>query len=197
MENKLQQLTEKLYNDGLAKGKTDAEAIIEKAKQEAKSIIDQANAQAKATNEKAQTDAKMLADSTKSEIKMAANQIVSALRQQVLEVVTTNVFEPQIKEAYKNGDFVKEIIVKAVEAFRTTSDEGVQVIAPEGFDEVVKDAVVSQLNGGVSFTTNSKVKVPFRVAPSDGSYVVSFSDEDFSELFKSYIRPIVSDLLYK
>ena len=40
MENKIQQLTEKLYEEGLSKGKAEAEAIVAKAKEEdRKSVV--------------------------------------------------------------------------------------------------------------------------------------------------------------
>ena len=39
MENKLQELTDKLYNEGLSKGKTEGEAFLAKAREEAASIV--------------------------------------------------------------------------------------------------------------------------------------------------------------
>lgn len=197
MENKLQQLTEKLYNEGLSKGKQEGDAILEQANAKAKSIVDQANMQASAILEKAKNDALQLAATTKSEIQLSANQMVSELKQQVCNVLTASVFEPQIKDAYKDGSFVKQLIVKAVESFDLDSSDGVKLIVPEGFEGVVSDAVGEKLNGGVEIVTSAKVKVPFRIAPKDGTYLVSFTDEDFDALFKSYIRPIVAELLYK
>ena len=44
--NKLQELTDKLYNEGLSKGKQEGEAILEKAKTEAESIVETARKEA-------------------------------------------------------------------------------------------------------------------------------------------------------
>lgn len=197
MENKLQQLTEKLYNEGLSKGKQEGEEILSQAQQQAKAILDAANSDAAAIVAKAKADAVQLAATTKSEIQLASGQMISALRQQVASIVTASVFEPQIKAAYKDGSFVKQLIIKAVESFNPSNSDGVKVIVPEGFEAIVKDAVSDKLNSGVEVVTSGRVKVPFRIAPKDGSYAVSFSEADFDALFKSYIRSNVSDLLYK
>lgn len=42
MENKLQELTDKLYKEGLSKGKEEGEAILAKANEKAAEIIEEA-----------------------------------------------------------------------------------------------------------------------------------------------------------
>ena len=54
MQNKLQELTDKLYNEGLSKGKAEGEAILAKANSEAEEIIAQAKKKADAIVAKAQ-----------------------------------------------------------------------------------------------------------------------------------------------
>ena len=46
MENKLQELTNKLYQEGLAKGKEEADILLEKAKEEALAIVQEARKEA-------------------------------------------------------------------------------------------------------------------------------------------------------
>ena len=47
MQNKLQELTDKLYNEGLSKGKQEGEEILAKAKVQADEIIAKAKEEAK------------------------------------------------------------------------------------------------------------------------------------------------------
>ena len=47
MENKLQQLTEKLYNEGLSKGRAEAEAVLAKAHADAEKIVAEAQDKAR------------------------------------------------------------------------------------------------------------------------------------------------------
>jgi len=51
--DKLQELTQKLYDQGLAKGKEEGEAILAKAREEAQDIIRKAQEEANAIVEKA------------------------------------------------------------------------------------------------------------------------------------------------
>ena len=46
--NKLQELTQKLYNEGLEKGRSEAERLVADAKQEAAKILVDAKAEAEA-----------------------------------------------------------------------------------------------------------------------------------------------------
>ena len=57
MQNKLQELTDKLYNEGLAKGKQEGEEILAKAKVQADEIIAKAKAEAEAIVAAAHKDA--------------------------------------------------------------------------------------------------------------------------------------------
>jgi len=36
----------------------------------------------------------------------------------------------------------------------------------------------------------------FQIGPKDGSYKVSFTDEDFKNFFKDYLRPGLIELLF-
>ena len=46
MENKLQQLTQKLYDEGLEKGRAEADKLVADAKAEARKIVAEARAEA-------------------------------------------------------------------------------------------------------------------------------------------------------
>jgi V/A-type H+-transporting ATPase subunit E len=41
------------------------------------------------------------------------------------------------------------------------------------------------------------MKKGFEIAPVDGTYKLSFSDEDFANLFKTYLRPRTKELLFE
>ena len=57
MENKLQQLTQKLYDEGLEKGRAEADRLVAEAKKEAAKIVAEARAQAEDIVRKAQDKA--------------------------------------------------------------------------------------------------------------------------------------------
>ena len=48
MNNRLQELTDKLYNEGLSKGKAEGEALLAQAKEKAAAIVEEARKEAEA-----------------------------------------------------------------------------------------------------------------------------------------------------
>ena len=83
MQNKLQELTDKLYNEGLSKGKQEAEQMKANAKNEAAQIIAQAKEQAQEILAKAQSEAAELKSKTENDVKMASLQAFTAVKQQL------------------------------------------------------------------------------------------------------------------
>lgn len=195
MENKLQQLTDKLYNEGLQKGQKEAQEVLENARKQAERIIADAKAEATRIVEDATRAAAELKTNTHNEIRLAATQTMSSLRAQIEGMVVAEVVTPQVSAAWKDGEFVKSMILSAVGAFNPTVGE-VKLVVPEAMVSEVKSAVAHKFASGVEVVTDARVKVPFRIAPADGSYYVSFTDVDFTNLIKAYIRPKVAELLF-
>lgn len=198
MENKLQQLTEKLYNEGLSKGRADADALLLDAKEQAAKSIADAKAEAQQIIQSAHKEAAALEENTRNEIKMASEQMRSALRQQIGTMLVTSVVSPQVSAAWSDQSFIKGLVVEAVKALN--SSDGLKVVFPAGASEQllknVSDQIATQLNASVEIVTDSRVRAPFRIAPKDGSYYISFGDRDFDTLFQSYLRPRVAELLF-
>lgn len=200
MENKLQQLTEKLYNEGLSKGRAEAEAILAKAHADAEKIVAEAQDKAKSIVAEADKSAAQLKANAENEVRLAAGQLKSALRQQVEGMVQMEVLSPKVSEAWRDDSFIKELAVAAVQAVGT--ENGLRVVLPGNrggeLVEAVKNALAERFgaDGGIEVTTDARVRVPFRIMVREGGYYVSFSDADFDALFKSYLRPKVTELLF-
>ena len=79
MENKIQELTEKLLRDGVEKGNAEAEKIIAAANEKAAQIIADAQAKAEEIEQVAKKNTQGMEENMKSEIKMYANQALNAL----------------------------------------------------------------------------------------------------------------------
>lgn len=89
MENKLQELTDKLYNEGLSKGKQEAEALKAAAAQEYERIISDARKEADRILEAARKEADDLRTRVEGDIRMASSQTIAAVRQQIENIIIT------------------------------------------------------------------------------------------------------------
>ncbi|HIW10729.1 MAG TPA: hypothetical protein H9888_04410 [Candidatus Rikenella faecigallinarum] len=200
MENKLQQLTEKLYNEGLSKGRAEAEAVLAKAHADAEKIVAEAQDKAREITAQAEKAAAQLKTNTENEVRLAAGQLKSALRQQVETMVQMEVVTPAVSQAWRDNSFIQQLAVEAVQTL--DPKQGLRVVLPENrgneLVEAVKNALAERFgaDNGIEVVTDARVRVPFRVMVKEGGYYVSFADADFDALFRSYLRPKVAQLLF-
>ena len=108
MQNKLQELTDKLYNEGLSKGKQEGEEILAKAKVQADEIIAKAKAEAEAIVAAAHKDAADLKTKVEGDLKMAASQSIAATKKDIETLVVAKMTEGEVKKALSSAAFVKE-----------------------------------------------------------------------------------------
>ncbi len=196
MENKLQQLTEKLYNEGLEKGRSQGQSELEQAQAKATEIIAQAKAEAAKIKEQALTEASELKASTQGELRLAAQQLSSELRTAIENIITKKTVDGATAKAWESGEFIQKMVLDAVSRFNPKGDEAVTVTLPQGGDKALEAAIDKTFAQGVEVNLSSRVKTPVRIAPKDGGYYVSLTAEDFNELFCSYIRPMVAKMLF-
>ena len=111
MENKIQELTDKIYREGVEKGNEEAQKLIAKAQEEAKRIIEDAHKEADSIVATAHKSADELAENTKSELKLFAGQAVNALKSEIATLVTDKIVNADVKAFAANKDFLNAFIV--------------------------------------------------------------------------------------
>ncbi len=196
MENKIQELTEKIYNEGVEKGKEEAARIVNEAQEKAASILKETQENADAILAKAQKAADELQENTKAELKLYAAQAVGALKSEVSTLVTDTIVNESVKGAL-SGDALKAVIVKIAE--RWSADEPL-VISTSEADELKSYFVAKAkalLDKGVEIKQVNGLKTSFSISPADGSYKVNFGEAEFEAFLKSFLRPAIVELLFK
>jgi V/A-type H+-transporting ATPase subunit E len=198
MDQKLQELTEKLFHEGVTKGNEEAEKIVENARLKAKAILAEANAKAKTMLADAKKKGIELDKNTKSELQLASQQMISALEQEVVSLVNGAIVEASLKEAIDDKAFIQRVIHSAVSNWAPHQDLLV-VVSPDDQKEIESFFAANAkklLDGGLIIESANNIKAGFQIGPSDGSYKVSFTQNDFIEFFKAFIRPRVVELLF-
>lgn len=201
MQNKLQELTDKLYNEGLAKGKQEAEQLKANAKNEAAQIIAQAKEEAQQILAKAQSEAAELKAKSENDVKMASQQAFTAIKKQIEEVITAKSLAP-VKEAVADTTFLKEIIKAIVAAFNPENTDSValDIILPlekkNELDSFAKETLSKICTAGVDVQFSKGVQGGFKIAPKGEGYMLSFTDKDFENIIAEYLRPKTKSLLF-
>ena len=186
--DKLQELTQKLYEEGLSKGKQEGEALLAKAQQEADAIV-----------EKAQKEAADFKTKVEGDVKMASAQALQATKANIEGLIVAKAVEPA-KAELASPAFLKEIITAVAKNFSTQESTELALVLPEKLQKelepFVKGELAQTLGKGVDVAFSKKVAGGFKIGPKDGSYFISLTDEAFQELIGEYLRPATKKILF-
>ena len=202
MENKLQALTDRLYNEGLSKGRQEADQLLAKAREEAQAIVAKAREEADALLAAAEKQAAATRTMVDGDLKMASTQAISALKQQVENMVITKAVAEPVGAALSDSKFVQELIATVVKAFNAANPDGVglDVILPEAgqnqLEKAFTNEAIKNLSKGIEVKNVKGLANGFKIGPKDGGYQLSFTGDDFTGLIGEYLRPATKKILF-
>ena len=192
MENKLQQLTQKLYDEGLEKGRTEADKLVADAERKAEEIV-------RAAERKAEDVAK----NTMTEIALAGKQAVARIKSEIASLIVARATSEGVKAAVADPAFIKETLLSVAKNWNG-ADSGkveLQALLPEAqrasFDAAFAASAQELLAAGIEVGYSPEVKTGFKVGAKEGGYYISFSDADVEALLGEYLREKVSAMLFK
>lgn len=201
MNTKLQELTKKIYTEGVEKANSEAELIIDKANKEANTIIENARKQAVEILDNARKESEQLNNKVLSELKMSGNQAISLLKQEVTNLLSSSALSTEIKKSTGDVDFIKNLIKEIVTKWDPASKGlDLNIILPEKLQKDLTDYFKSQasgiLNAGIELKFEDRMPDGFKIGPKDNSFVLSFTEDDFKSFFQSFLKPKTKEILF-
>lgn len=195
MDNKIQELTDKIYQEGVEKGNAEAVRIVEEAREKAAKMVADARSQAGEIEAQARAAATELKENTQSELKLYAARMVNTLKSEIATLVTNEVVKEAVKDAEKKEllyNFVIEL------ARRWSVGEPIVISTPDA--QALKAFFAAHakelLDKGVTIEQVNGQKTQISIAPVSGAYKVNFGEEEFMNYFKSFLRPQMVDMLF-
>lgn len=203
MDNtKLDQLTRKLYDEGLEKGRAEADRLMAAAKEQAEKLLADARAEADAIVRQAETKAEDVNKNAMTEIALAGKQAVAKIKSEIASAIVARSTGEGVKAAGMDAAFIKEMLI-AVAKNWNGADSGkvsLQALLPESEREKLDGAIAAEakalLDAGIEVGYSKEVKSGFKVGAKEGGYYISFSDADVEALLGEYLREKVAQLLF-
>ncbi len=201
MEDKLQQLTEKIYNEGVSKAKKESDHILEDAKIKAEEMINDAKEKA----EKILSDARKKAEDQKNamtnDLKLSSRQAIEALKQEISENLLSQGIQDATQNVFNDKEMIAKIILLMAEKWDPNQDRlDLAVTMPENLEkdflEFIEKEIRTNLDKGVKIQFSEKLHKGFEIGPGDHSYKISFSEEDFDTFIKMYMSPKLNNFLF-
>ncbi len=203
MNDKLQELTQKIYSDGLEKGKSEATEIVNLAKSDADTLVKNASKQAEKIVEDAKKESEELKKNAQSELTLTSRQAVNALKQKLTDLVVTKSVEDALANAFDEKVFIQRIMLTMVKNWDKIDRSGgdISIVLPAKdkgkFENLLKGKVASQLKAGLEVDFEEGIKSGFKIGPKAGHYKISFTEDDFRQFFQQYLHPRIKKLLYE
>ncbi len=196
MENKIQELTEKLLKEGVEKGNAEAEKIIAAANEKAAQIVAEAKAQAEEIEATAKKNTQGMEENMKSEVKMYAAQALNALKSEIANVVGDKVVKEATADIVGDKDFMNEFVLKLAEKWGAGEDIVISTSDAKSLKALFAKKAKALLDKGVTIEEVNGQKSQFTIQPADGSYKVNFGETEFEEYFKSFLRPQLVEMIF-
>lgn len=196
MDAKIQELTDKIYREGVEKGNEEAGRIIAQAKAEEQNILQSAREEAEEIVAQARKEAAEWKKNTVSELKMFASQAVEALKSEVTNLITGKVVSDNVKAASTDAEFMKKMMLEIAREWAKNGAISIQTSDAKELTSYFQANAVDLLNKGVTIEEVNGRKTSFSIAPADGSYKISFGEEEFIAYFKEFLRPQLIDILF-
>lgn len=200
MENKLDILTKKLYDEGVEKAKTEGDGIIGKAQQEAELLVAEAKRQAEVIIARANEEADSLKKKAEAEMVLSARQAVTALKQSVTNLITAKVAGEMAKSGFNDKTYVQELLMTMIKGWDVASGSlDLDVVLPAEekarFESFVAGQYKELLDKGLGIKVGN-LSEEFVIQPKDGGYQIVFSEALFEAFFSQYMKSFTKTLLY-
>lgn len=196
MNTKIQELTDKIYREGVEKGNEEAGRIIAEAQSQKQSMISEAEAEAKRIIAEAEKQASELKKNTEAELKLFAAQSVEALKSEVANLITGDVVSANVKAAMADKAFMQQVILTLAKSWASQEALTIQSSEAGALARYFESNAKALLNQGVKIEKVAGKSTSFTILPADGSYKVTFGEEEFVAFFKDFLRPQLVEMLF-
>lgn len=193
---KIQELTDKIFREGVEKGQAEAERIISEAKEQAAKIVADAKTQAEAIQQQTAKASRELEANTKSELRLYVGQSLNALKSEIANVVSNKIVTQAVAGLADDKDFLGKFAVSLAEQWSKNENIVISTTDAAALKAYFAKEAKALLDKGVKIEQVNGQKALFSIKPADGSYRVDFGKEEFESFFKSFLRPQLIDMLF-
>ena len=194
--DKIQELTSKLYSEGVEKGKEEANKIISDAKTQSNQIVSDAKKEAEHIIASAKKETEEMKSNIESELKLFASQASEALKTEITNLITDKLATSNVKAATEDKSFMQKLIIGLVQNWAKNETLTVGVENPDELKKQIAANAKDLLDKGLKIESVNGLKTGFVLSPEDGSYKVKFGEDEFIEYFREFLRPQIQKLLF-
>lgn len=196
MDSKIQELTAKIYNEGVQKGNEEAAKILAEAKQKAQEIEAQARQQAEEILRNTEKRTQELRQNTEGELKLYAGQMVESVKSTLLDKLNGEIASSSVRAAMADPAFMQKVILELVKGFDLNKGVVIETAQAAELKAYFASAAKGILEQGLEIKSVAGKPTDFVLKPADGAFKIQIGEAEFVELFKNFLRPQLAEMLF-
>ena len=146
--------------------------------------------------QQAEKQAAELKKNTEAELKLFATQSVEALKSEVVNLITGKITSSNVKAIVSDTAFMQKVILEMAKEWVVKEAITIRTADADALTKYFEANAKSLLDGGVKIEKVSGHDASFTIVPADGSYKVSFGEDEFVAFFKEFLRPGLVEMLF-
>jgi len=195
MEVKLENLIEKLRQEGVEEARKESGRIQKEAKKKADNIVKDAEKKA----EEIVAAAEKKAESFKSNSEIVVAQAVRdgvLLFKNKINSLFDSVFSQSVSDAM-DAVFLKEMILKLVEAWGADKEFDVAVAKKDQkeLEKVLFTGLGKKLKESVTISPDPDIEAGFRISKKGDELYYDFSDESIGDVLRKFLTPKINEIM--
>ena len=195
MSEDLQNLLDKIQQEGVDKAKSEADRLIAEANQKAREIVAEAKSTAEAYAEDAKTQAESYKASSLRTIQQAAANTVIEVEKSVTAILEKLLLK-DVNLVLGETNLVADLAMEAIRNY-LTGDGKIEVAASQKLLDTLRNKLAAEASQGVDLVLDEKTGAGFRVLLADGRIEHNFTGAAVAEALAQQLRPSLAALLRK
>ncbi|HOQ57641.1 MAG TPA: hypothetical protein PLI37_01065 [Bacteroidales bacterium] len=194
--NSIKDLTDQLFQEGVEKGRKEAQQLIDEAEKKKSELIAAARQEAAQIIEAAKKQAQELDKNTKAELQLFARQALDALRSEIVNLLTDKVVREAIQTSSNDKTFMQNLLLVFVKNWAENGELEIQTSEAKALTDFFKAKAKELLDKGLTIKQVNNLDTHFILTAKDGSYKIQFGEEEFINYFKEFLRPQLVEMLF-
>jgi V/A-type H+-transporting ATPase subunit E len=195
MDVKLENLIERIKQEGVEGAQKTSEEMLKKAQKEAEGIVKEAKKEAEKIIEDAKQQTDRMKKSSETDLKQAVRDSELLMRER-FSALFDSVFKKEVSGTLKPG-FLKEIILKIVDKWLKNPNIDIELSEEDKkeLEKLLFTSIKKDLKKTITIHASSDVNKGFRIGQKGEDVYYDFSDETIASLLKKFLNPRLIEIL--
>ncbi len=195
MDVKLENLIERLKQEGVEGAQKLSDEMLEKAKQESETIVQDAEKKAQRFIEDAEKQAARFQENTELAIKQAVRDAELQFKENIVALFD-RVFKQDVAETL-DPEFLAKLIASVLEKWAETSDA--EILLPQkdlaSLEKLLLQGLKNEAAKSIEIKAGRDLDSGFRIGLKGENVYYDFSDDTISEMLIQFLNPKIQALL--